>query len=216
MPAFILIFLIWTVLLIDASIFHQIINKNIDIYPYGIVISVIILVLAIIYVEVNYRHFYYEFKDNGLRISHGIIEKKIDQIPYTKIQHIRAERTFFEYILGLVHIHIEMAGIAPSEAQPSIPGVPLDAYEEMIDFLKNKGNIDTNNPEGTCAVFCPPVGSQEELLRHMLEELKIMNQKLDRLEGTEKIKPLKKLVKKETENQNLEIKLEEEGIRTHL
>jgi membrane protein YdbS with pleckstrin-like domain len=192
MPALIIVLLIWTVLFLDAYVFPQLINSSVDLFPYGIVITIAILLLDYAYVEMRYWNHYYEFLENGLRISHGILEKHIDLIPYAKIQHIRAERTIAENLLGLVHIHIEMAGMSHSETQPQIPGVPMGAYEEMIEFIKSRADVDTNNPEMR-SVYCPPTASQEELLRLMVEELRMINKRLEEMDGDLKMRPIKRV-----------------------
>lgn len=210
MQAIIAVGILWGAILLGTYFYENVFSSNANVMPYGIALSIAILLADYIYVELKYLNYYYEFRDQGIRITRGIIEKKIDVIPYTKIQHVRAERTVFENVLGLVHIHIEMAGTSPSENQPAIPGVPIEAYEEMIEFIKSRGSIDTNNPE-TYGIYCPPTKSQEELMRLMLEELRELNKKLSEMgfEGKEKKIKRKKILE-------LEKTLSEENIRTHL
>ncbi|MFA6530099.1 MAG: PH domain-containing protein [Candidatus Micrarchaeia archaeon] len=209
MPAILAVIILWSIIFLGTYFYDSLFRTDANTVPYGIAMTIVILLADYVFVELKYMNYYYEFKDQGLRISHGILEKRIDEIPYSKIQHVRAERTIFENLLGLVHIHVEMAGVSHSESQPSIPGVPIEAYEEMIEFIKSRGSIDTNNPE-TYSVYCPPTKSQEELLRLVLEELKIMNRKLSEMgkakhETKQEKKPLK-----------MEDTLSEENIRTHL
>ncbi len=217
-PALLLIILLWGVLLADSLLNHIITKGNDNNLIYGVILTAVILILSYFHVELQYRNYYYEFRDHGLRISHGIIEKRIDEIPYTKIQHVRVERTVFEHLLGLAHIHVEMAGMAPSDDRPTIPGVPMEAYEEMVEFIKHRAGMDTNNQEGSGNHYHPGV-SQQEAMAMILQELRLINK---RLAGEEKPKPLKKIMTGEEENALKRHKrsdlgqLEEEDIRTHL
>ena len=188
LPIFMILLVAWGILLIGLYL-SQIADANA--IPYGIAATAIILALSYIFTEFEYRHHYYEFGEASLRISHGLFTRYSDTIPYHKIQHIRAERTIFEHLLGVVHIHIEMAGVTNSETQPTIPGIPIEAYEEMIEFIKGKtgeSKIGTDRKD----IFCPPSKSQEEIMRLMLEELRLINKNLTGTGGAKTIRIVKK------------------------
>ena len=218
LPVIILLFVAWMILLLLANVLPQQLPFSFNDYLYAVGATVVILLAAYAYTELQYWNYYYEFKDTGLMISHGIIEKRVDTIPYPKIQRLRAERSVFEAMLGSVHVHIDTAGLPPSEKAPIIPGVPIEAYEELVTFIKSMTSPDRADAEEP-RVFIQGARSQDELMRLMLEQLILINKKLSDANKEAKPKPLVKknarIFKKE-ERHVLENLLEEEGIRTHL
>jgi uncharacterized membrane protein YdbT with pleckstrin-like domain len=222
LPVLVALLVAWMLVLLAANMFPQQLSLSSNDYLYGLVITIAVVLASYAYTELKYWNYFYEFTDNGLRISNGIIEKNVHVLPYAKIQHLRAERSIFEAMLGMVHIHIDTAGEVPSQRTPLIPGVPIEAYEELVSFIKNMAYPDQST-EDKPRVFIPAARSQEEMLRLMLEQLILINKRLADANNAAKPppaapKPIAKKIAKtfKKEERHLEDLLEDEDIRTHL
>lgn len=135
--------------------------------------TIILSISGYVYVNTKYKNFYYEFGEEEMMIRSGIIAKKVNVIPYEKIQHIRTERTILEHLIGLVHIHVESAGSINSEDQPKIPGIPIDDHEDLIKNINSKRRYMRSNKNGESSE------NSDVSMRDLLYELKKINEKLE-------------------------------------
>ncbi len=181
LPALLLIFAVWALAFLSILLLPE--NERISTLNtilYAAAISLLIAIPAYAYITQSYRHFYYELGEEEIIIHEGIFEKHAEIIPYAKIQNIRTERTLFENLIGLVHIHIETAGSVHSERQPKIPGVPVDDHENLIELISLKAKQTRSSKQA-----CPqePAASND-VLKAILYQLKLMDDKLAQLVET--------------------------------
>lgn len=183
LPAILIVLFIWMISIVTYSLFNEYGTTPLFI---ALILSLVILIPYLIYVTLSYNNFYYQFGETELSIRRGIIGKRVDVVPYSKIQHIRTERTMLEHVIGLVHIHIETAGSIHSEDQPKIPGIPLDDHESIIELLQKKADESHKTHHSNAE----PEHGSDKILKEVLYELKAMNTKLDSLKEKPRTTPV--------------------------
>lgn len=135
LPALVLILFVWGISVLLNVISQDIVEEP---YSYALMATLVIIVPSYVYNHLRFINFYYELGEEEIKITKGIFGKRVDVVPYSKIQHLRTERTMLENIVGLVHIHFETAGSIHSEHQPTIPGIPVDDHEDFINLINER------------------------------------------------------------------------------
>lgn len=98
---------------------------------------------------VVYNHFLFSVEDEGLRIEHGIVNKRHVTIPFRQIQNVNITRTLLDRVLGIGKIEIESAGSSHpsrrdviggtrSKAEGFLPGLSMKEAEHLHDMLLQK------------------------------------------------------------------------------
>ncbi|MEW6328998.1 MAG: PH domain-containing protein [Candidatus Micrarchaeota archaeon] len=103
--------------------------------------TVVLAALALLIVELRYRHLTYLLGEQDVRITQGFLTRTQTRIPYDKIQNVRTETTVFERALGLLHAHIETAFATRSENEPKIPGIRASEQDEFIRTIMERATL---------------------------------------------------------------------------
>lgn len=96
----------------------------------GILLLFLILGLYYIYIELKWRNFKYKFTENNLIIEYGIIRKRIERIPYVKIQNIAIRYDIIHRLLGVGQVIISTAATDIKLSEFS-----LDAIDDPQPFV---------------------------------------------------------------------------------
>jgi len=117
------------------------------IITYAAVFIVIVYVWAIIYNFMAFNRFGYELRQDGIYIESGVIGKKYNFVPYSKVQNIDISRGLFARIFGYSELCIQTAGYSGymqragypgSVAEAVIPSVEPQRAEQIRDFILKK------------------------------------------------------------------------------
>ncbi|MCS7122596.1 MAG: PH domain-containing protein [Candidatus Micrarchaeota archaeon] len=90
----------------------------------------VVLIIHYIYIELKWRNFKYMFTDHNLVIQYGIIRKRIERIPYVKIQNIAIRYDIIHRFLGVGQVIISTAATDIKLSEFS-----LDAIEDPEPFV---------------------------------------------------------------------------------
>ena len=93
-------------------------------------IVALILLPYLIWIELNYHNYTYQFRKKRLIIKKGVLNKERVIIPYDRIQNINVTHNFFQRTLNLATVKIETAGTNPWESEGLIEGV--GNYQQFI------------------------------------------------------------------------------------
>lgn len=99
--------------------------------PWVIIAVLLSLLLILSYSVLQWFKFRFKIDANKLNIKHGIIFKKVDEIPFNKIQNVRLQQPLYFRPMGLYSIVVETAGSKGNEAELSA----LD-YKEALALKK--------------------------------------------------------------------------------
>ncbi|QQX79341.1 PH domain-containing protein [Shewanella sp. KX20019] len=100
--------------------------------PWVIVVGLLSVVAILVYSVLQWLKFSFKIDNNKLNIKHGIIFKKVDEIPFNKIQNVRLQQPLYFRPMGLYSIVVETAGSKGNEAELSA----LD-YKEALALKKH-------------------------------------------------------------------------------
>ncbi len=96
----------------------------------GLIFLIFYLILHYIYIELKWRNFSYMFTDKNLVLKYGIITKRIERIPYIKIQNIAIRYDIIHRILNVGQVIISTAATDIKLSEFS-----LDAIEDPDIFV---------------------------------------------------------------------------------
>ncbi|MFT5789261.1 MAG: putative membrane protein [Shewanella sp.] len=99
--------------------------------PWVIVVALFSVVSILVYSVLQWLKFRFKIDANKLNIKHGVIFKKVDEIPFNKIQNVRLQQPLYFRPMGLYSIVVETAGSKGNEAELSA----LD-YKEALALKK--------------------------------------------------------------------------------
>ncbi|MEK6859398.1 MAG: PH domain-containing protein [Nanoarchaeota archaeon] len=121
-----------------------------------IVSFIIIYIIALILIGIYYNNFLFDFRKDGIYIEKGIITKKYNTIPYSKIQNVDMRRTIFGLMFGFSELSIQTAGYSANiivhtrrsmentrvntftTAEGYIPGLAPERAEQLREWLMKK------------------------------------------------------------------------------
>ncbi|MDR8522600.1 PH domain-containing protein [Shewanella fidelis] len=87
--------------------------------PWVIVAVVAVIGVILLFSVLNWLKFRFKIASDKLIIRHGIIFKKADELPFTKIQNVRLEQPLYFRPMGLYRLIVETAGSKENEAELS-------------------------------------------------------------------------------------------------
>ncbi|MCL1137777.1 PH domain-containing protein [Shewanella pneumatophori] len=87
--------------------------------PWVIVVAVGVVLAIFIFSVLQWLKFRFRVETDKLIIRHGIIFKKADELPFTKIQNVRLEQPLYFRPMGLYRLIVETAGSKNNEAELS-------------------------------------------------------------------------------------------------
>ena len=110
-----------------------------------LLLSILILIPYLLYIEVKYRRFRYSLGDKEIMIKKGIINISEVVVPYERIQNINSEIDLVSNILGIATIKIETAGSKVDESEIELPGI--ENPQEFMSFIMSKVEKIREKPE---------------------------------------------------------------------
>ncbi len=115
----------WIILMLIAGFtMSNILGIDSAYYPVFFFILIIIIILPyLLWIELNYHNYTYQFRRKRLVIRRGVLNKERTVIPYIKIQNVNVNRNLLQRTLGLATIKIETAGSNPWESEGLIDGI---------------------------------------------------------------------------------------------
>ncbi|MCL1092761.1 PH domain-containing protein [Shewanella kaireitica] len=99
--------------------------------PWVILVALLSVLLILSFSVLQWLKFRFKIDAHKLNIKHGIIFKKVDEIPFNKIQNVRLQQPLYFRPMGLYSIVVETAGSKGNEAELSA----LD-YKEALALKK--------------------------------------------------------------------------------
>lgn len=91
---------------------------------------IIYFIFHYIYIEMKWKNFKYKFTENNLILEYGIIRKRIERIPYIKIQNLAIRYGIIHRLLGVGQVIISTAATDIKLSEFS-----LDAIEDPQSFV---------------------------------------------------------------------------------
>lgn len=85
---------------------------------------------------VVWRNYSYRFKNNSIKIKHGVLRKRDRKIPLKRIQNVDLKKNIFQRALGITELKLETAGGDSTEA--SFQYLEVQKAEEIRDKLRNQ------------------------------------------------------------------------------
>ncbi len=98
---------------------------------YLLIISFLTLIGYYLLNHIREKNFFYEFKNDGIRVEKGIFSQKEYFIPYEEIEEIRLELDLLGEFFGVAKLRIK-AG----ETEVELPGI--EDYEEKVRIIEKK------------------------------------------------------------------------------
>jgi membrane protein YdbS with pleckstrin-like domain len=93
-------------------------------------LMVLMLLPYLVWIELNYHNYTYQFRKKRLVIRKGVLNKERTVIPYSQIQNVNINRNVLQRSLGLATVKIETAGTNPWESEGIIDG--LGDYHSFV------------------------------------------------------------------------------------
>ncbi|MCP4647718.1 MAG: PH domain-containing protein [bacterium] len=116
---------VWVIIMLIAGFtMDNVLGVNKEMYPlFFFTIIVLMLLPYLVWIELNYHNYTYQFRKKRIVIRKGVLNKERTVIPYTQIQNININRNVLQRALGIATIKIETAGTNPWESEGIIDGV---------------------------------------------------------------------------------------------
>lgn len=99
--------------------------------PWVIIAILAVVGLIFIFSVLQWLKFRFQIEPHKLNIRHGILFKKADELPFSKIQNVRLEQPLYFRPMGLYRIVVETAGSKENEAELSAL-----AYKDALSLKK--------------------------------------------------------------------------------
>ncbi|WOT05887.1 PH domain-containing protein [Shewanella youngdeokensis] len=87
--------------------------------PAVIVVALLSVIGILAFSVLQWLKFRFQISEYKLNIEHGIIFKKVDEIPFSKIQNVRLQQPLYFRPMGLYSLVVETAGSKGNEAELS-------------------------------------------------------------------------------------------------
>lgn len=131
---------------------------------------VIIMLPYLLWVELNYHNYTYQFRKKRLVIRKGVLNKERVIIPYDRIQNINVAHNVMQRALKIATVKIETAGTNPWESEGVIEGV--GNYQQ---FIKHTMELVEKNKEHESPQHIHTAACQDEKL-HKETEIEYLKQ----------------------------------------
>ncbi len=90
-------------------------------------------IFLIFYTDLLYYSYTFLLTDDMIIIEKGVIWKRKNAIPYSRVQNINITHNPLERMLGIATVHIHTAGMGMAYAEGKVPGIPFpDELSEII------------------------------------------------------------------------------------
>lgn len=130
----------------------------------------LILLPYLLWIELNYHNYTYQFRKKRLVIRKGVLNKERVIIPYDRIQNINVSHNVMQRALRLATVKIETAGTNPWESEGVIEGV--GNYQQ---FIKHTMELVEKTKEHEGAAHVHDQKCQDEKI-HKESELEYLKQ----------------------------------------
>jgi uncharacterized membrane protein YdbT with pleckstrin-like domain len=126
-------------------------------FPYALPVAVVVSIMVFIiagavgfYVFLYVKSIEYSLDENNFVLRGGVISRFEKVLPYSRIQHVIIQQSFWQRILGLASVSIETAretripvgyGYRTMEKSPIIPDLNLEDAKKLRDqiiYISNK------------------------------------------------------------------------------
>lgn len=98
-----------------------------------VIFIVVVGVFLIVYTNLLYESYTFLLTDDMILIEKGVIWKRKNAIPYSRVQNVNITCRPLERILGLSTVHVHTAGMGMAYAEGKVPGIPFpDELSEII------------------------------------------------------------------------------------
>jgi membrane protein YdbS with pleckstrin-like domain len=98
-----------------------------------LIIIVVLWISLLFYTDLLYESYTFLLTDDMVIIEKGVIWKRKNAIPYSRVQNVNITHNPLERILGIATVHIHTAGVGLAMAEGKIPGIPFpDELSEII------------------------------------------------------------------------------------
>ncbi len=117
--------IVWIILMLVAGFtMNSIMGIDKGMFPIFFFVLIVLLLLPyLVWTELNYHNYTYQFRKKRLVIRKGVLNKERTVIPYDRIQNININRNVLQRTLGIATIKIETAGTNPWESEGIIDGI---------------------------------------------------------------------------------------------
>lgn len=105
------------------------------------IVGLIVLIVALNLL--SYLMFTYQILDDEIIIKSGVFVKKVNHVPYDRIQNVTTNQWFFLKPFGLEELEIETAGQS-EKAEVALKAVP-DSLKKEINQLRNNDTVTVNS-----------------------------------------------------------------------
>ena len=90
-------------------------------------------VLLMFYTNLLYESYTFLLTEDMILIEKGVIWKRKNAIPYSRVQNVNITHNPLERILGIATVHIHTAGMGMAYAEGKVSGIPFpDELSEII------------------------------------------------------------------------------------
>ena len=188
--------LVWIILMLVAGFtMNSIMGIDKGMFPFFFFTLVVLLVLPyLVWVELNYHNYTYQFRKKRLVIRKGVLNKERTVIPYIQIQNVNINRNMLQRSLGIATVKIETAGTNPWESEGIIDGIgdyhgfikhtmDLVEHTRMEQEHPKRGEEEKEKPEEDTELFY-----LKQILVQLIELKKVMELKDKPSEGGTKPK----------------------------
>jgi membrane protein YdbS with pleckstrin-like domain len=141
------------------------------------ILGFIAFVLIQLYLLRYIKTLRYELTSEDLRLAVGVFWKRRKVIPFHKITNLSTLQGPFERRFGLGHLNVQTAGHG-ANTSPEGKLVGLDDFDRIKEEVMQK--VKLMKSEATAMEDRPREGSEQELLRQMLEVLSRIEKNLQK------------------------------------
>ncbi len=84
------------------------------------------------------RHTAYQLRAHDISFRRGVISRRVDTLPFVRVQHARVTRGGLERLFGLATVHVNSAG--PDLSIPGLRGEDADRIKALV--IERAGDLD--------------------------------------------------------------------------
>lgn len=93
-------------------------------------------------VVVEHRRLGYQLRAHDVSLRSGAISRRVETIPFSRVQHVTVNRSPLERLAGLATLEVSSAG--PDLA---IPGLPVDDATRIRRLIVERAGVDDAEPD---------------------------------------------------------------------
>jgi membrane protein YdbS with pleckstrin-like domain len=98
---------------------------------------VALLVAAVVTLVLESRRLAYQLREHDVSLRSGVIEHRVETIPFSRIQHVSVGRGLFERWLGLATLQVSSAG-----PDISVPGLSVSDADRIKQVVAERAGVD--------------------------------------------------------------------------